>query len=433
MRRTPKNTATSPRQLTLAFRTVLEQRSSEDESEDESEDAAIEREMQSIRGLIATGGFSAFDEKLRTLVIEARKPATIMHVECPAAGTNAASAVVSKPTGKQASWKALFGVSGALGKWETTLWDGAHPSTPKVNDRYLWPAQTGTVLTQIRRDRNIMLFGPPGTGKTDFAQQLAAKTGRPFALISCDNGTDAATLVGMTVPDPNGGVTWQDGQLTRAIRTSGCVICIDEPSLARAGALFVFQNVLQNRQLFIAETGERVTVAHGVIFIACDNTNGTGGGARKGFTDTNRLNNAFLDRFGPRVKLDYLAHDKEAEVIVGYTGCTVELATLLVSAATVTRAAADNQSLSSGIGLRRLLSWAELLTDGVSAAEAFEAAVLNCAPEQDVEALREQCLLAYDAGNVARALQPKAPQAADPATINPTIAGRAAARDFANA
>ena len=167
---------------------------------------------------------------------------------------------------------------------------------------------------------------PAGTGKTEFALQLAAVTGRPAALISCDNGTDAATLVGMTVPDAAGGVTWQDGQLTRAIKTPGCVVCLDEPSVARPGALFVMQNVLANRQLFIAETGARVCVASGVVFVATDNTNGTGGGARKGYTDTNRLNAAFLDRFGVRVKVDYLPADREADVIVGYTGCTVELA-----------------------------------------------------------------------------------------------------------
>lgn len=278
-----------------------------------------------------------------------------------------------------------------------------------------------------------MLYGPAGTGKTEWAQQLAARTGRPFALISCDNGTDAATLVGMTVPDAAGGVTWQDGQLTRAIKTPGCVVCLDEPSVARPGALFVMQNVLANRVLFVAETGARVPVASGVVFIATDNTNGTGGGARRGFTDTNRLNTAFLDRFGVRVKVDYLPSDRETDILVGYTGCTRELAQLLVSAATLTRAAADNQTLSEGIGFRRLLSWAELLMDGIDAENAFRSAVLNCASEQDVETLREQCLLTYDKRTVANALNPAAPVQADPAVTNPTPAGREAAGDFTQA
>ena len=402
---------------------------------------AIEAEVQTIRGLIMTGGFATLDDRLRQLVTEARKPAVtvevVREVQVQVDVIPGARPIhTARTTGTSEAWRDLFGVTGAMGKRTTAIWDGTHPDTPKVNDHYLWPhPQTETALSQLARGRNVMLYGPAGTGKTEWAQQLAARTGRPFALISCDTGTDASTLVGMTVPDASGGVTWQDGQLTRAIQTPGCVICLDEPSVARPGALFVMQNVLANRMLFIAETGRRVCVAPGVLFLTTDNTNGTGGGARKGYTDTNRLNAAFLDRFGVRVRVDYLPADREADVICAYTGCTVELAQLLVSAATVTRAAADNQQLSHGIGLRRLLAWSELLQDGIDAEYAFQSAVLNCAAEQDVETLREQCLLAYDQGNVTRALKGRGTSVMDafnpdPAVTNPSPAGRSAAASF---
>jgi len=402
---------------------------------------AIEAEVQTIRGLIMTGGFATLDDRLRQLVTEARKPPVtvevVREVQVQVDVVPGARPIhTAKQTGTSEAWRDLFGVTGTMGKRTTAIWDATHPDTPKVNDRYLWPhPQTETALSQLARGRNVMLYGPAGTGKTEWAQQLAARTGRPFALISCDTGTDASTLVGMTVPDASGGVTWQDGQLTRAIQTPGCVVCLDEPSVARPGALFVMQNVLANRQLFIAETGRRVCVASGVLFLTTDNTNGTGGGARKGYTDTNRLNAAFLDRFGVRVRVDYLPADREADVICAYTGCTPELANLLVSAATVTRAAADNQQLSHGIGLRRLLAWSELLQDGIDAEYAFQSAVLNCAAEQDVETLREQCLLAYDQGNVTRALKGRGTStgttdAPDPAVTNPSPTGRSAASSF---
>lgn len=408
---------------------------------------AIESELSSIRGLIGTGGFAALDSKLRQLVTDSRKPPVtveiVREIEIPVAAGAARPVHRAKPTGSTGTWKQLFQVKGRLGSRSTALWDSSHPDTPKVIPDYVWPhPATETVLTQIARGRNAYLFGPAGTGKTAFAEQLAARTGRPFVLISCDAGTDAATLVGMTAPAADGGVTWQDGQLTRAIRTPGAVVCIDEPSVARPGALMVLQNVLANRSLFIAETGERVPVASGVLFLATDNTNGTGGGSRRGYTDTHRLNTAFLDRFGGRVKIDYLPADAEAKLLVSRTGCTLALAKLLIAAATVTRAAADNQSLSHGIGLRRLLAWAEMLTDGINAAAAFDAAVLNAAPEQDIETLREQCLLAYDQAQVTRALADTDTRTdtrtgtgtdtdhTDPADSNPTYAGRRAAQDF---
>jgi len=169
-----------------------------------------------------------------------------------------------------------------------------------------------------------------------------------------------------------------------------------------------------------------------VIIIACDNTNGTGGGGRKGFIDTNQLNAAFMDRFGARTRFEYLPRDQECRVLMGYTGCTAQLAELLVDAAVVTRAAEENAQVTSGLSLRRLLSWAELLTDGIDPEDAFEAAVLNCCKDQDKETIRQQCLLAYDRTAVARALDPNAVDITpDPTVSNPTAAGRAAAQDFA--
>jgi len=374
---------------------------------DAAEAKAVEDTLSEMRADIAQGGFASFDQRLRDLVIAARKPAVIVHVpvEVPATTDVDATVTQAKPTARTETWKALFGVKGPLGAETCTLWDGAHPDTPSIYPGYVWPDATVVALSQIKRGRNVFLWGPAGAGKTEFAQQIAARLGRPFVLISCDASTDAATLVGMTVPR-DGGVTFQPGQLVRAIQTPGAVICIDEPSLARPGALFVFQNVLTpNRALFVQETGQRIKVAPGVIFIGCDNTNGTGGGARKGFHGSQPLNAATMDRFGVRIRLSWLEPATEAKLIrTAVSGCTIELATLLVQAATLTRQAASNQVLTEGLGLRRLFSWAELLADGIDPEIAFQAAIENCVPEAEREALRQQCILCVDKTQVTQAL-----------------------------
>jgi cobaltochelatase CobS len=300
-----------------------------------------------------------------------------------------------------------------------------------VNPDYIWPERTAVALTQIARGRNVYLWGPAGCGKTEFCQQLAARLGRPFVLISCDSSTDAATLVGMTVPGKAGGVTFQAGQLVRAIQTAGAVICIDEPSVARPGALFVLQNVLTpNRALYVQETGARIRTAPGVIFCATDNTNGTGGGARRGFHGTQPLNAATLDRFGARIKMGW--HDAATEagiVMAAVPGCTRALADLLVTAAQTTRAAADSQVLTEGLGLRRLFSWAELLADGIDVETAFCCAVQDCVPEAERETLRQQCMLAVDKNTVARALAGQDPSGTT-GDANGQRSGLDAAADF---
>lgn len=402
-----------------------------DQDQGATDAALVEAEVSAFRQTIMTHGFGAMDDKLRELIRASHKPPVTVEVvrtvtvEAP---TLAGGVTHAAPTGCEKTWRELFGVRGKLAARTTKIWDGAHPDTPKSDPRYTFPvAETLVALTQIARGRNVFLYGPKGCGKTQWASELAARTGRPFALVSCDNSTDGPTLVGMTIPQAGGGTLFQPGQLTRAITTPGCVVCLDEPSVARPGALFVLQNVLANRMLFIAETGERIPVAPGVIFVATDNTNGTGGGGRRGYTDTNRMNDAFLDRFGPRVQFSYLPEDQETKAIMAHTGCTRELATLLVNAATVTRAGADSGALTDGISLRRLFSWAEMLTDGIDAETAFRSAVLNAASDQDRETLRQQCLLAYDRTAVARALDPAAAAIADAETAAAVAAATAEA------
>ena len=400
------------------------------DDQDADQDKQTDKQLAAIRELIVNGGFNAADPALRKLIADANKPAEIQEVQVFAPGT-APSVTHAKQTTIDVPWNKVFGVKGAVGKRTSRLWDGAHPDTPAKDDNYVWPQPaTGIALTQLARGNNVFLHGPAGTGKTAWAMQLAASLGRPFALISCDDQTDAPTLLGMTVPSQEGGIKWQDGALTRAIQTPGCVICIDEPSVARAGAMMVFQNVLAYRTLYIAETGQRIKVAPGVVFIACDNTNGTGGGASRGFTGTGRLNSAFLDRFGVFCHVTYLEDKDEARVIMRKTGCTKELAMLLISAATTTRTKAEEGTITNGLGLRRLFAWAQALTDGIAPRDAFEAAILNCLPDQDRQAVNQQCLLTYDKAAVARALDPQA-AAAEPENANPTDAGRAAAEEFA--
>lgn len=355
----------------------------------------VEATIQDVLAPLGKGDFAAFQSKVRDLATKAATPIEVVrtetiieervvHVNVPAPPPGCAPAHMPTRTASKPAKDVFPGLSGPIGALPTSLWDA--PDAPQVDDSYIWPDSTGAILSQLRRGRNVMLVGPAGTGKTSFAYQLAARTRRPLVVINCHEQTDAPTLTGMTVPR-NGG-EWQDGQLTAAIRRPGTVILVDEPSIARPGALFVLQSVLQDRVLYIEETGERVPVADGVVFLLADNTGGVGdlSGAYEG---TRRLNRASLDRMGITVPFDYMPEADEVKALAARAKCKPALATLAVRYAAKTRLDTTQGRLTHALGLRRLIAWCELVTDGIAPGQAYTLAIDTTAPHDDREVLRQ--------------------------------------------
>jgi MoxR-like ATPase len=263
------------------------------------------------------------------------------------------------------------------------------PDAPAIDLDYVWPAGTGMALAQLARGRNVFLSGPRGVGKTSWAEQLAARQHRPFVRVQCHEQTDAATLVGMTVPDGKGGTRWQDGILSAAIRRPGTLVLIDEPSIARPGALFAFQSVLDgSRALVSEETGERIPCAAGVQFILADNTRGHGDEAGL-YAGTRAINSATLDRCGILLLFGWLPPDKEAAAIAARAKCPLPLAEALVAFAKLTRDTAEAGRLTAGLGPRRLIAWAECVCDGYANEAAFDATIHDVAAQEDRETLRQ--------------------------------------------
>jgi len=264
----------------------------------------------------------------------------------------------------------LFPLKGVHAKKLVEVYDAQ--TAPAIDRHYSWHPHLDLALSTIRRSGNLYLAGPRGTGKTSFAEQLAAHMGRHYVVIQCTDQTDAPTLVGMTTPKG-----WQDGVLAQAIRIPGTVILVDEPSIARPGAVFAFQAVTgPGRSLTIEETGEVVKVAPGVIFILADNTLGFGDelGAYDG---TRRLNSSTIDRMEASLLFDYLPAKQEMAVLRAKTNVDEPTARALVAFAKLTRTDTNNGKLTHGVGFRRLLAMAKYLVDDIDADKAFQSAVLN--------------------------------------------------------
>lgn len=357
--------------------------------------SVIEAEVKSVMALMGSGDFQGYQNRLKDLAARAHTPRVVevervVEVIKPAVDMSKLHGYVAKVTGRKTAKEvglpaSLSGV--AQSATDLPVYDA--PNAPRIDKTYRWHDQTLIALSVMRRGQPVFVTGPAGTGKTEFAKQIAARWGRPFVRISCDDQTEAQTLMGMTVPSKSGGVVWQDGQLTAAIRRPGTVILIDEPSVARPGALMVLQAVMDgDKTLHIAETGESVPVAPDVIILLADNTNGTGDMSGQ-YEGTRRLNRATLDRPDVFLMFDYLAPTDEAQVLTAKTGLDRKAAAMLTKFAALTRAKANDGKLSHGVGMRRLLALAALLNDGADPATAFQLSVIEGAPYDDREPLRQ--------------------------------------------
>lgn len=369
---------------------VTETTHTEDEVAPKPDAAFIEQEVANVLAPFAQGDFAEVKRRLTGVVEAARTRPTIrtttiertrtIRIEAPAAARDGEAPHAVRMG--ESTMRDLFNVSGRAGDVKLSLWKG--PLSAKVDPAWRWqPEVMVTVGIALSRGRPVMLHGARGTGKSSLAEQIAAATGREFTRISCTDTTEAQELVGKHGPDGKGGITWIDGQLTQAIRRPGNIILVDEPSVARAGAIMILQSVMDSaRVLFVAETGERVPVAPGTVVMLADNTNGTGDetGAYEG---TGRLNAATLDRPAVNVRVGYMRQDDEAAMVAQRTGCTPQLAQALVEFATRTRADSDAGHVVEGLSPRRVMAIAELMRFGAPWDVAYRDAVLNSATAAD--------------------------------------------------
>jgi cobaltochelatase CobS len=263
-----------------------------------------------------------------------------------------------------------------------------YADAPDVDLGYIWqPDFLAMLAISDAKGSALWVGGPAGGGKTEGAMQYAARTQRPFVRLAINRTTEPTDLVGQMVPAKAGGITWQDGPLTRAFRTPFCVILIDEPSFLRSGSLAVFQTIMDTGKIYL-QSGEVVERAEGVLIVAADNSMGCGDDTGR-YIDVAPVNAALLDRFAMRHVVDYLPPAIEARVVASRAMVSREIADIMARFAATTRAQAANGSLTMGITTRRLIAWGKAVNAGLPSDVAFTVAVLNGADSADREALRQ--------------------------------------------
>lgn len=172
------------------------------------------------------------------------------------------------------------------------------------NDGYI-PRKLGKytdidiLKTAFLNQKNVMLSGPPGGGKTAAARHFCYQYKLPYVRVECHGGIEIADLVGQWVPNPEcaGKFVWNDGLLTHLVRHGGVFVADEVNGMPREFALKFHGLLDDERRLILTEKDGEVIKAHKrFMLIGCQNPNAEG---------TRKLNNAFFDRFHIAMEYNY--------------------------------------------------------------------------------------------------------------------------------
>jgi MoxR-like ATPase len=267
----------------------------------------------------------------------------------------------------------------------------SHADAPAVDPHYQFDAEAlavALVCVESGLPMNMFAHGAPGTGKTEFARQFAARTGRAFYCVQFDRNLERAEFLG-SMALANGATCWQDGIMLQAFRTPGALLLLDELDYAQQGNIATLNGLIDpnKREYRIADTGEMVRAAPGVFIMGTANTNLTGD-ATGLYVGTSPINPALSDRFAMFVRFDYLNKAQEARVLRDRTGINKDAAEAIANLLHVCRQRAEAGNLPQAPSLRQAVAMALALKAGIPAPAAYETAVCGRAVAEAREELR---------------------------------------------
>ena len=247
------------------------------------------------------------------------------------------------------------------------------------------------IVRNIKRNRNTMLVGPTGTGKTQIVRKICELLGINLSIYDMGSMQDPLTDLLGSHRLENGSSVFDYAKFTRDIQKPG-VILLDELSRApQQAANILFPCLDKRRQLPIEiadSNSDRVIKVHPeCVFIATANIGDE-------YSGTEQIDAALMNRF-MTIKLDYLPEKEEINLLKKLTGIRTEVAKKITNFARQIRAKYSEGELSMPISTRETICCAELVADGFNTVDAFNFAFIQKYIDKEEEHMVKSIMMGY--------------------------------------
>src|SRR4051794_20058057 len=237
---------------------------------------------------------------------------------------------------------------------------------PTLDEAYRFDHDTTlAILAGFAYNRRVMIQGYHGTGKSTHIEQVAARLNWPCIRVNLDSHISRIDLIGKDAIVLREGMQiteYKEGLLPWALQHPTALV-FDEYDAGRADVMFVIQRVLEvEGRLTLLDQSQVITPHPAFRLFATANTVGLGD-ATGLYHGTQPLNQGQMDRWNIVVTLNYLAHDREVEVVLARcpeyrTAGGRERVSAMVALASLTRRGFSDGDISTVMSPRTVVTWA---------------------------------------------------------------------------